>query len=252
MFRLRHTSVSRFPRCGLLAACHAPQPTPPSSNRTCGFPASGSPESSRLWHTPAQQLLWLSPSAQLRPQKGGISRRRTTRVQAVLPSSRLKRTSSPAPWLHGHYPVSTLLWACPTPAPDAPPGYVFPHGVWPHTAGRSGRVSQVPGLIFRRTPSPTTPESPAVALARVFTAGAGFTTFGRLTALTWRNEAETSSLALRLTSLPFEASLKRIAPPCARLATCVTSNSHGELLSVHEINQAWPGAPKLAEQAALT
>ena len=41
-----------------------------------------------------------------------------------------------------------------------------------------------------------------------------------------------------------EASLRWIAPPCARLATCVTSNSHGELLSVHEINQAWPGAPK--------
>jgi hypothetical protein len=202
LFRLRPTSVTGFPRCGLVVACRATQPTPPSSNRTCGFPASGSPESSRLWHTPAQQLLWLDPSAQLRPQKGGISRRRTTSVQAVLPSSRLKRASSQAPWLHGHYPASQLLWACPTPDPDAPSGYVFPHGVWPRAAGRSGRVSQVPALIARRTPSPTTPESPAVAHAHVFTAGAGFITFGRLAALTLRHEAESGSLALRLTSSP--------------------------------------------------
>jgi hypothetical protein len=202
LFRLRHTSVAGFPRCGLLAACRATQPTPPSSNRTCGFPASGSPESSRRRHTPTQPLLWLGPLAQLRPQKGGISRRRTTSVQAVLPSSRLKRTSSPAPWLHGHYPASQLLWACPTPEPDTPAGYVFPGGVWPRTASLSDRVSQVPGLIFRRTPSPITPESPAVAHAHVFTAGAGFSIFGRLAALTWCNEAEPGSLALRLTSSP--------------------------------------------------
>src|SRR5207244_1878776 len=117
------------------------------------------------------------------------------------PSSRLKRVSSQAPWLHGHYPASQLLWACPTPDPDASPGYVFPHAVWPRTAGRSGRVSQVPGLIVRRTPSPTTPESPTVAHTRFFTVDAGFTKVGRLTALTLRNEAETGSLALRLTSL---------------------------------------------------
>jgi hypothetical protein len=202
LFRLRHTSVAGFPRCGLLAACRATQPTPPSSNRTCGFPASGSPESSRRRHTPTQPLLWLGPLAQLRPQKGGISRRRTTSVQAVLPSSRLKPASSPAPWLHGHYPASTLLWACPTPAPDAPSGYVFPHGVWPRVAGRSGRVSQVPALIVRRTPSPITPESPTVAHAHGFTAGAGFILFGRLAAPTWCHEAEPGSLALRLTSSP--------------------------------------------------
>ena len=202
MFRLRHTSVSRFPGRGLLAACRATQPTPPSSNRTCGFPASGSPESSRRRHTPTQPLLWLGPLAQLRPQKGGISRRRTTSVQAVLPSSRLKPASSQAPWLHGHYPASTLLWACPTPAPDTQTGYLFPGGVWPQAAGRSGRVSQVPGLIVRRTPSPTTPESPTVAHAHVFTAGTGFSNSGSLAALTWRNEAETGSLTLRLTSSP--------------------------------------------------
>ena len=40
-----------------------------------------------------------------------------------------------------------------------------------------------------------------------------------------------------------EASPGRITPSCARLTTYVTSNSYGELLSVHENNQACPGAP---------
>ncbi len=51
MFRLQHTSVSGFPRCGSIAACHTLRPAPPSSNRTCGFPASGFPGNSRLEHS---------------------------------------------------------------------------------------------------------------------------------------------------------------------------------------------------------
>ena len=47
------------------------------------------------------------------------------------------------------------------------------------------------------------------------------------------NEADLGSLALRLASLSHEASPRRITPPCARLTTYVTSNSYGELLSVH-------------------
>ena len=56
MFRHRHTSVAGLPRCGSIAACHALRPTPPSSNRTCRFPASGSPDSSRLRHSQALQI----------------------------------------------------------------------------------------------------------------------------------------------------------------------------------------------------
>ena len=51
MFRLRHTSVSRFPRRGSLSACHASRPDPPSSNPACGFPALGFPGNSRLGHS---------------------------------------------------------------------------------------------------------------------------------------------------------------------------------------------------------
>jgi hypothetical protein len=57
------------------------------------------------------------------------------------------------------------------------------------------------------------------------------------------NEAETGSLALRLALLPHEASPDRVTPSHARSATCQTDNLQGELLSVHKIDQAWPGAP---------
>ena len=50
MFRLRPTSVSGFPRCGSLTACHALQTDPPSSNPASGFPALGLPGNSRLGH----------------------------------------------------------------------------------------------------------------------------------------------------------------------------------------------------------
>ena len=51
MFRLRPTSVSGFPRCGSISACHALRSIPPSSNPACGFPALGLPENSRSGHS---------------------------------------------------------------------------------------------------------------------------------------------------------------------------------------------------------
>jgi hypothetical protein len=141
MFRLRHTSVTGFPRCGSIAACRASRPAPPSSNRTCGFPASGSPENSRLRHT--RRITPCGPSWQRLPQilqapvNGPSSSRGLTIsplslsasfrlrseslircgafAQAVLLSYWRKRVSGQAPSLHGHYPASALLWACPTP-----------------------------------------------------------------------------------------------------------------------------------------
>ena len=56
LFRLWSTSVSGFPRRGSMPTGPATRPTPPSSNRTCGFPASGSPESSRLKLAQALQI----------------------------------------------------------------------------------------------------------------------------------------------------------------------------------------------------
>ena len=53
MFRLRHSSGSGFPVRASIAVCHALRLTPPSSNRTCGFPASGSPGDTRIRHAQA-------------------------------------------------------------------------------------------------------------------------------------------------------------------------------------------------------
>jgi len=58
-------------------------------------------------------------------------------------------------------------------------------------------------------------------------------------------------ITLRLAGSPFEASPREIAPTLARLATCRTGNLHGELLSVHKIRQAYPGAPKIAKKRRL-
>ena len=56
MVRFRHSSVSGLPVRALAAAYLALHLTPPSSNRTCGFPASGSPVSSRLGLSQVSQI----------------------------------------------------------------------------------------------------------------------------------------------------------------------------------------------------
>jgi len=122
-------------------------------------------------------------------------------------------------------------------------GYFFPSG---GVAGATPcRASQVPRPICQHAPSPITPESPTAAYVRCFTAGTGLH-------LSWTdghshkyNEAEMDSLALRLAPSPHEASPDRVTPSRARSATCQTDNLQGELLSVHKIGQASPGAPGL-------
>jgi len=49
---------------------------------------------------------------------------------------------------------------------------------------------------------------------------AGFITYGSLAALSLRNEAESGSLALRLTGSPSPGFVRWIAPPPAGSATC--------------------------------
>jgi hypothetical protein len=169
----------------LATACHAMRPTPPSSNRTCGFPASGSPGSSRLGHSPGASLPWFGRSTQPRPQKGDLFRSRAY-AQPVLLSSRLKLVFSKAPSLHGHYPASPLLWASPTPAQVRLPvmsslGRVCP---WAGLPGLPRAERRVPRLFFRRTPSPFTPESPMIASSRFFIISTGFIQSGRLATLT--------------------------------------------------------------------
>ena len=106
-------------------------------------------------------------------------------------------------------------------------------------------ASQDPRLIFPRALPPTTPESPAAACTRCFTTGCRFVISGRLLAFTLRNEAVSGSLALRLACSPHKFPPDGLLPPTLASATCRTGNLHGELLSVHKISQAYPGAPTI-------
>ena len=114
------------------------------------------------------------------------------------------------PLLHGRYPASSLLQPPPTPN-RGQRRLCIPatscHG--PTPVGRTlGWVSQVPRSICRHPPSSTTPGSPAAARARCFAAGSRLRPFTKVghSQLLGFNEAESGSLALRLTSLHSQAS----------------------------------------------
>ncbi len=112
------------------AVRHRSVSSPRSSNRTCGFPASGSPTGFTARHTVDGQCRLVS-----RDEHRGASStfalrqssRRSRPISLVLPGSspitdpRLlrKRARSQGPFLRRHYPASTVLWPCPTPARPA-------------------------------------------------------------------------------------------------------------------------------------
>src|ERR1035437_6249963 len=60
-------------------------------------------------------------------------------VQAVLLPSYISNASSEAPWLHGRYPASSLLWASPTPCRVSQvPRLIYSCALVPNHPGRSG------------------------------------------------------------------------------------------------------------------
>ena len=90
-------------------------------------------------------------------------------------------------------------------------GYVFPLSVGPSSGpefGPPSRVSQVPRSICRHPPSSTTPGSPTVASPHYFTVGGRLRPFREVShsQLLGFHEAESGSLALRLTSSHSQAS----------------------------------------------
>jgi hypothetical protein len=76
--------------------------------------------------------------------------------------------SAKAPWLHGRYPASTLLWASPTPQPPAP-------ALWIRRMLRSALAEPGAGVSQPAQPHlpcalpPTTPEVSAAAREHPFT-----------------------------------------------------------------------------------
>ena len=124
---------------------------PRSSNRTCVFHASGSPTGFISRHSSALRL--------------GRKIQLTRRIPGPLRGCQAKRPMSPdrlslgeharsqAPFLHGHYPASPVLWACPTPDRSA----VF-HGVCSARSDRPGLSRCAENLPHVLLPLPRRPK----------------------------------------------------------------------------------------------
>jgi hypothetical protein len=133
---------------------------------------------------------------------------------------------------------------------NSPGGYVFPPAPWvelppPRPVGSPRFLSRsvparrlLPPRKVRRVLLPVA--SPSMS---------GFTALRRAGHLRLPNEAEMSSLTLRLTSSPLQGFARKVAPPRACRATCRAGNLQGELLSVHKISQACPGATEVVQKA---
>ena len=206
---------------------------PPSSNRTCEFPASGFPGNLCWRHARSESLGLSAQSSSWRAARHWPTSRSKLHVERLTaydntnPAGPLRSTGiTRRPHYYG--PRRLPAGAAPTVMDSrqaldlrsTPPGLP---GSW---------------LVCRRPPSPLTPGSPSTARARCFVDGSRLRRFravGR-SQITC-NEAESGSLSLRLTSSPSEASWDRITPSHARLATWRTSTYHGQYLSTNEINQ---------------
>src|ERR1700737_2138399 len=100
---------------------------PRSSNRTCGFPASGSPTGFVLRHTKQitdrkrhlRREFVLRLTIQLSLKDPDDSRCLQAHRQSPSPCLLRKHTRSQGPSLHRHYPASTVILPCPPPADAA-------------------------------------------------------------------------------------------------------------------------------------
>ncbi len=109
---------------------HRPVSPPRSSNRTSGFPASGSPTGFTARHTVDGQCRLVSRDdtvARHQPSPCGRALSEAFRSRLVLPGSSpitdpqplRKRARSQGPFLRRHYPASRVVWPCPTSARPA-------------------------------------------------------------------------------------------------------------------------------------
>ncbi len=91
-----------------------------SSNRTCGFPASGSPTAVAFRHTLPALSRRLHLKAKLVPGSPGLSLEVIGLRHSPNLCSLPKRGRSQAPSLHRHYPALQVLRACPPPQSARP------------------------------------------------------------------------------------------------------------------------------------
>src|SRR5450631_426006 len=161
-------------RCQTIPPCSVS--TSRSSNRTGGFPASGSPMGFARRHTKQHDAAPSPPS--LDPSAGSeslvevIDNMVTLLILPPLPD----HSQSQAPSLHRRYPVSSVLRACPPPRAARPVPHGRPvegHEPSPHGASRVAchlhladmpsplpRRDRVGGMSFNSTTTAAFPEIP--------------------------------------------------------------------------------------------
>ena len=152
----------------------------------------------------------------------GLSPKRASYMQ-------LRHVDVQAPSLHGHYPlpcyygpVRLPIFASRT-VIDSRSELSAPTSGDENSISLTRRwVSQVPRLIIAYALSPLTPEGSTVANARCFPVDSRLHHLRQAGRLHWCNEADTSSLSLRLARSPCEASHAPLLETHARLATCQT------------------------------
>jgi hypothetical protein len=141
----------RFP-----ALSSAGASTSRSSNRACGFLAHGSPTGFSHQHTMALYRIGRdSENIAIFAGKYGSFRDRLVLVELIGKANLRtvglfqQRARSQAPFLHRHYPASTVVRACPPPHTTEP----APHGV----LVESHDLSPLGLPVFRRFPLPCMP-----------------------------------------------------------------------------------------------
>jgi hypothetical protein len=156
MVRLRHILFQGFPVCVSLGVCPASRLPPPSSNRTCGFPASGFHVNScrQVVHGLRHSLnRTAQPGSQKRavPQPHGRGFRKGTRVQAeLLPSYPNMLTFRPL--------RSTVVTRFPATMglsdsrPEPLPGLCIPPGRWRSPRHPAGPPRFLDGSVLSRHP----------------------------------------------------------------------------------------------------
>ena len=131
-FRLRLSSVSGFPRTWRNIRLPCSVSTPHSSNRTCGFPASGSPTGLTHQHTTLCLISVVTPKTSQSSLASKVLSVTAESLVELIGRANLRilglfqeRARSQAPFLHRRYPASSVVRTCPSP-PTAQPA---PHGV---------------------------------------------------------------------------------------------------------------------------
>ena len=131
-FRLRLTSGSGFPRLWRNIRLPCSVSTSRSSNRTCGFPASGSPTGLTHQHTTLCFVSVVTPKTSQSSLASKVLFVTAEPLMELIGMANLRtlglfqeRARSQAPFLHRRYPASSVVRACPSPQTAQP----APHGV---------------------------------------------------------------------------------------------------------------------------